>query len=75
MSVPVLRGIIFDVEESMKRSREVVMEEEDSSTPGNAISQKGTSRKVNGVNKDSSMEEEMYHVIVVGAGPAGLMLA
>jgi NADPH-dependent 2,4-dienoyl-CoA reductase/sulfur reductase-like enzyme len=58
----------------MKRSREVVMQE-DSSALGNATSQKGTSRKVNGVNKDSSMEEEMYHVIVVGAGPAGLMLA
>jgi NADPH-dependent 2,4-dienoyl-CoA reductase/sulfur reductase-like enzyme len=55
----------------MKRSREM-MEEEDSAI-GNAISQKG--RKVNGINKKPRTEEEIYHVIVVGAGPAGLMLA
>ena len=59
----------------MKRSREVVMEEEDSSAPGTAISQKGTEKGVKGINKNSLTEEGMYHVIVVGAGPAGLMLA
>jgi NADPH-dependent 2,4-dienoyl-CoA reductase/sulfur reductase-like enzyme len=58
----------------MKRSLEVVMEEK-SSALGNAISQNRNGNYVNGTNKKPRTEEEMYHVIIVGAGPAGLMLA